>query len=364
MSFSCRGCPKHPGGNGDHRESTHKRSLLEAQNELDRARGYTADGRPYMQVTDIMMSELLQGVVEEAEIHSKRATALEYSDKVRVHLMPFFGQHRALDLCYNESIVRGFIAQKTKDGYMPATINGMLTLLIRAFSLARNRIALMPKIKKLKVNNARKGFFTEAECLTLCKHLPEDIARPIRVMYITGWRSWSEVFSRERRHVDWKVGKLILEAGEAKNSEPRIFPLLPGGELRSILEEQEKETMAFERRSGTKVIALFHHEGSPIAKYYENRACWKPTRYFLTNWSAACKAAKLTGRFRHDFRRSAIRVFGEKGISDATGMELAGQKTARIYSAYKAITEADLFREVKKLESQSSSHAAKVDQHK
>jgi integrase len=44
----------------------------------------------------------------------------------------------------------------------------------------------------------------------------------IRVMEITGWRSWSEIASRRRSHVDWKAGELILEAGEAKNSEPRI----------------------------------------------------------------------------------------------------------------------------------------------
>jgi hypothetical protein len=86
------------------------------------------------------MSELLNGVLDAARIECKVSTYREYDDKIRVHLMPFFAQYRAVDICYNESILRTFIAQKKREEYSESSINGMLTLLTRSFSLARNRI--------------------------------------------------------------------------------------------------------------------------------------------------------------------------------------------------------------------------------
>lgn len=351
ISYYCNGCPTHPKGHGRHREPTKTESITEARLKLDRARGLLSEGKPVIKVNEIMMGELLQGVLDDAEIRCKKSTWMVYRDSVKVHLEPFFSSHRAVDLCYNESLVRTFVLQKKKAGYAEASINSMLTLLIRAFSLARNRIALIPRITKFKLNNARKGFFTRAEFETLCTNLPDDVRRPIEVMFITGWRSWSEVFSRQRRHVMWKEGKIILDPGEAKNSEPRIFPMT--SRLREILEEQESVTLALEKEKGILIPWLFHHDGQPMAKFYEHRGQWKPQRYFLRSWKAALKASGLVGRIRHDFRRSAIREFGAHGVSDDIGMELAGHKTHKIYKQYKAIREADLFEEAKKLDSRT-----------
>lgn len=349
IAFSCRGCPKHPSGSGLHRESTHERSLQEAKAILDRARGMCAEGKAYVPIHRIRMSELLTGVLRDAELYRKRSTVATYKDILARHLMPYFGRYRAVDLCYNEEIVRSFIIEKSSS-YKESTINGMLALLKKAFSLAKNRMNTQPIIKKLRINNTRTTYFTQEEFFSLCSHLPQEIVRPLRVMFITGWRSWSEVFSRERRHVDWQAGRLILEAGEAKNSEPRFFPLLPGSEVRTILEEQEKATTAYEQWFGVRISSLFHHDGMPLARYYGNRDCWKPTRYFLKHWQAALNAAGLSGRWRHDFRRTAIRAFAEKGIPDEIGMKLSGHKTSWVYGKYKAIGDVDIFREAQKLD--------------
>jgi len=46
-------------------------------------------------------------------------------------------------------------------------------------------------------------------------------------MYITGWRSRSEVFPLTWAQVDWADGFVRLEPGTTKNREGRAFPLMP-----------------------------------------------------------------------------------------------------------------------------------------
>jgi hypothetical protein len=357
MSYVCGvGCLQHPEGGVQHRESTGKKTVDEAKAERAKKVGRIAEGKPLLNENEILVEELLTGVSDYAVIHCKKSTQKEYEDKIRVHLTPAMGSFRAVDLCLNPSLIRGFIATKKKEGYSESSINGMMSVLSLAFSLAENRISLRPVIKKFNLQNSRKVYFTENEMNLLCRKLPDDVRRPVRLMYLIGWRAWSEVFSRERRHVDWKKSVLFLEPGEAKNKEPRIFPLIAGSEVRSILEEQEAETRRMEREKGILIATLFHHEGEPLAKYYENRGYWKPTRHFLKCWKDACASAGLVGRIRHDCRRSATRSFSS--LPDAIAMQLTGHKSHKIFTQYKAIGEQDLFDAVEKLEASRMKHSS------
>lgn len=349
MSYVCGiGCSNHPEGGVQHRESTGKNGVREAAAERAKKVGKIAEGKVLANENEIQVDELLRGVLDYAAIHCKKSTQKEYEDKIKKHLKPALGQFRAVDLCLNPSLIRSFIAKKKTDNYSESSIDGMLSVLSLSFSLAENRLSVRPVIKKFNPQNARKAFFTDKEIDLLCQYLPYDVARPVRVMYLIGWRAWSEVFSRERRHLDLKTGKLVLEPGEAKNKEPRIFPLVEGSEVREILEEQEAETRRIEREKGLRILHLFHHEGEPMVKYYEARGYWKPTRYFLKAWKEACKNAGLVGRFRHDFRRSATRSFDS--LPDHIAMRLTGHKSHKIFVQYKAITESDLYEAVKKME--------------
>lgn len=83
---------------------------------------------------------------------------------------------------------------------------------------------------------------------------------------------------------------------------------------------------------------MFHRNGEPI-------------RDFRAAWSIACKEAKLSGTLVHDIRRSAIKVWTEKGLLEIHGMALAGQKTPSIYRRYNIVTRDDLRRSVDKLSS-------------
>ena len=343
MSYVCPiGCEKHPNGGKQHKVSTGKRTLDEAKTILEIKKGHSAEGNPDTG-TELRVSELLEGVMNYAAVHCKKSTQSEYGDKVK-HLKEL-SSHRAVDICLNESLITGFIAKKLKT-HRRATINGMLSVLELAFSLAANRLPMRPNIGKhkfKKLNNARKGYFKEPESATLFSHLPNDVRLPIELLNETGWRLM-EILSRERIHV--LSDRIVLKPEETKNGEGRFFPI--NSEVRRILDEQEAATKELEKTLGRLIPWLFHHKGEPLAKFYAKRGYWKPTRYFLDAWKTACKKAGLVGRLRHDFRRTAVRRFD--AIPDHVGMKLSGHKSHTVYLAYKATSESDIFEAVKKLD--------------
>jgi integrase len=62
----------------------------------------------------------------------------------------------------------------------------------------------------LAENNARQGFFEQAEFEALLPHLP-DYARPaIQFAYITGWRIRSEVLPLTWAQIDFVAGTVRL----------------------------------------------------------------------------------------------------------------------------------------------------------
>jgi integrase len=186
--------------------------------------------------------------------------------------------------------------------------------------------------------NARKVFITEEEYKLLIKHLADDIRRPIMVAWITGWRTPSEILTRMKHHLDWKLNRLILEPSETKNREGRFFPLTP--ELKAILTEV---------KDSIDIPYLFHHNGEPLSTR-NKRGTFKVSKYFSESWIAACKAAGLSNRIPHDFRRSAARRFRSEGYDLKIARKLLGHKTESIFDRYDIITDDDIITEVQKLE--------------
>ena len=79
------------------------------------------------------------------------------------------------------------------------------------------------------------------------------------VAFYTGWRVPSELLTRQKHHlID---GTLVLEADEAKNEQPRRFPLDDIPELRETIERQLEETRKLEIEAGRVVPLLW---GRPI----------------------------------------------------------------------------------------------------
>src|SRR5262245_27000080 len=146
-------------------------------------------------------------------------------------------------------------------------------------------------------------------------------------MFITGWRSRSEVLRLRWPQVDFAGGFVRLEPGTTKNAEGRAFPLIP--ELRALLERRQMITRRCERAQGRIIAHVFHRYGRPIKSL--RRA-----------WRTACKDAGRPGLLLHDLQRSAVRNLERAGISRSVAMKLTGHKTEAVYRRYAIVAESDL----------------------
>jgi hypothetical protein len=100
----------------------------------------------------------------------------------------------------------------------------------------------------LKEDNVRRGFFERTQFDAVVTQLPEALQSPMHTAHLTGWRLRSEIFTRQKHHVDLAAGWLRLEPGETKDGRGRMFPLVP--ELRAVVERQLTATRAFEQQTG------------------------------------------------------------------------------------------------------------------
>src|SRR5262245_47479766 len=146
-------------------------------------------------------------------------------------------------------------------------------------------------------------------------------------MFITGWRSRSEVLPLRWPQVDLAAGFVRLEPGTTKNSEGRAFPLIP--ELRVLLERRQAIARRCERAQGRIIGHVFHRYGRPIKSL--RRA-----------WITACRKAGRPGLLPLDLRRSAVRNLERIGISPSVAMKLTGHKTEAVYRRYAIVAENDL----------------------
>lgn len=357
ISFTCRGCAKHPHG-GLHRESAGTDNKTEARRKLDQRRGNAADGKPTTDINEITLRKLLTDVENDYLAKGKRSIH-DVKDRIKNHILaehsPLLSQ-RALSLCYDQSILRSYVSWRKEQGAANASVNYELSLIRRGFSLNKNQISVLPIFPMLKVDNARKVFFSEEEYTLLCNNLPDDVRRPIQVAWLTGWRMPSEILTREKQHVHIGAGKIILEPGETKNGKGRFFPLIP--ELLEVIREQLAATAVVERKSGHLISSLFHHDGVPLV-YRTKRGAAKTSTYFRETFKAGLQASGLSGRICHDFRRSAARDFRHRGVDTQVAMKLLGHLTESIYHRYDIITDEEVFAEAQKLTGSAKSVQSK-----
>jgi hypothetical protein len=106
----------------------------------------------------------------------------------------------------------------------PATINRELAALRAAYRLGldNDTILTMPRIRLLPENNARQGFADAKQVAAICRHLSPGLADAVQFMFITGWRSRSEVSRSAGRR--WISPGASCAWSPARPRTPRVEP--------------------------------------------------------------------------------------------------------------------------------------------
>jgi integrase len=314
-----------------HRESTESINRADAIKLLKKriAEGQQP-GRPIgAQVEKTTLADLAQILLDDYRANGRRS--LDRLEFAIAHLKEFFGpERRATDLTSDRmASYQAYRQEQKRHGRSAAnaTINYELAMLRRAFRLAARagKVAFRPEFEMLHVENARKGFFEADQYRAVVERLPDYLKPVAMAAYITGWRTKSELLSRQWRHVDLDAGWLRLDPGEGKTAEGRMFPVTP--ELRALLEGQRERVRDLERASGQIIPWIFvHADGTPI-------------RNFRYAWAKACKDAGVPGRLVHDFRRTAVRNLERAGVPRSAAMKITGHKTETVYRRYAIVDE-------------------------
>ena len=131
-----------------------------------------------------------------------------------------FGQRECRDLTY--AVLEDYTARLWNDGLKPATINHRMGTLAVAFQMAlkRNHIAHLPHFPRLRVDNVRLRYLTDAE-EALLLGLADGIMRNLIVVLLDTGCRLSEVTGCQPADVVEGSLRLI----ETKNGKSRAVPL-------------------------------------------------------------------------------------------------------------------------------------------
>ncbi len=308
------------------RESSRSTKESDAKRLLKLREGDIVRGVPVTpRIGRIKFDELAQDMVNDYKVNGKK-TLKDLEMRLRRHLLPFFGHHRASNV--TTSSVRRFVNLRQEQGATNVEINRELTALKRAFNLGIQAGKLMtkPYVPMLKENNVRTGFFERDQFESVRHHLPEQLRALVTFFYVTGWRL-SEVFTLRWHQVDFEAGRVYLEPGTTKNDEGRIFPFTD--DLRNALEVQRRYTDEIQGAQDRICPWVFHREG-------------KRVKSIRKAWATACRKAGVPGRIPHDFRRTAVRNLVRAGVPERVAMQMTGHKTRSVFERYNIVSEGDL----------------------
>jgi integrase len=312
-------------------ESARTTDKAEARRLLQARLGQLAEGRYVGPAAErVTFEELATMILDDYRANGQKSVG-DVERRIRCHLRPFFGHKKAHEVTTAD--VKAYIAHRQQEGAKNGSINRELAALKRMFTLAlqAEKITRKPYIPTLEENNARTGFFEQAEYETILAHLPDHLRPVVTFAYISGWRIRSEVLPLTWSQVDLGAGTVRLEVGTTKNKEGRLLYLT--GELRALLEQQWQAHLAHY----PDCPFVFHDRGKQVKTFYKN-------------WRNACSKAGLSDKLGHDFRRTAVRNMVRAGIPERVAMQISGHKTRSVFDRYHIVSESDLREAARRLE--------------
>jgi integrase len=313
------------------RVSTGTEKRKEAEAFLKRREGAVVNGVPIPPRADrIRYEEIADDLRVYYETTGKRDPK---EAEVRLaHLDRFFTQIRVLAITPDR--ITRYIQARQQEGAANATINRELVTISRMLRLAykNGKVLRVPPIDKLTEADPRSGFFERDQYESVFRHLADDLQVAAAIAHTYGWRTQSEVLTRERRHLDLGEGTLRIDPGETKNKKGRIVYLTP--DLKVLLTAQLARVEAIQKQTGRIIPYLFPH--------LRGRRQGARRKDYRKAWLTACKAAGVAGRHRHDFRRTAVRNMVNSGVVERVAMAVTGHKTRSVFDRYHIVTPEDL----------------------
>lgn len=315
------------------RESTGLEKEKAAERYLKAKEGRVAAGLPVMPRADRVRYEEAEADLRQHYEATGRRDLAEYSRRV-AHLTRFFRGRRLAAI--GQVDVDGYTverraAAKAKNATIRRELGTLTTMLRRAYK--NGKLLRLPLLDRPKEGPAREGFFERPQYEAVRRQLPDDLQVAVAIAYTFGWRMQSEVLALERRQVDLDAGTLRLDAGATKNDEGRVVYLTP--ELKAALAGQVERVEALQRRLERIIPWLFPHDG-------KGKRAGMPRQDFRKTWAAACKAAGVAGRLRHDLRRTAVRNMVNAGVPERVAMSITGHKTRSVFDRYHIVSPGDL----------------------
>jgi len=287
-----------------------------------------------------------------------------------------FGTKLAGDL--NGEDLDKYIARRKAEGAKNATINRVLEIVRRGYTLANKKARKakaplpfpeIPLFEKLsEKDNVRKGFFSEAELDALISHLPADLQDFARFAAACGMRK-GELSKLTWRMVD--ADELRIPGEICKNDEDRVLPLT--GEMLEII-ERRRAALPREKNGAVQMSEfVFHRDGLAVK---ELRKSWQTAAIAAglgmmicpkcgvsgpEKRCTKCKAArKYDGKLFHDLRRTSVRNMVRAGVNTQVAKEWSGHKSDSMFKRYSILTRNDLREAAKKTEEYRKNQREKV----
>ncbi len=286
------------------------------------------EGRYINKVKDPVFDHLADWYINLETVKEKRSCN---RDELSIrHLKRFFSQKRISEI--TADTVKTYRIRrlkemshpawkKNKQTTRPATVNREVACLKRILNMAADEkniaIQSLRKVKPLEEDNVRKRCLTADELNRLFSNLPPHAWQVIVTAFYTAMRL-SELMRLTWDRVDLERGLIHLRAQDTKTTKPRDVPIHPYilGMLKDMRGTAESEY-------------VFTYNGKPLKRI---------TRSFRT----ACRAAKISDLWIHDFRHMCITNWRMQGHDFARIMAASGHTTTSTFLRYNIDTEEDI----------------------
>jgi len=200
---------------GNRKRESGFKTKVEAEIKLSKAVTEVNNGTRLTQNDKVTFAEAAEKFMDlHAEIYCKPSTLNGYKNYLKIHLIPFFGKMKLIDMTPNR--INIYIKQKMQDGLSNNTINKMLILMgsIVQKMVDEGIIFQNPvrKIKKLRLPHIEMRFLEPKEIHivleTAQKNYP-DFYPQLLTAIVTGMRR-GEILGLTWDRINWQTRKIFV----------------------------------------------------------------------------------------------------------------------------------------------------------